>query len=53
MVNPNLPFGGVGNSGYGAYFGKFTFEMFSHNKAILEKNRIWDFGLLSDHNLLY
>lgn len=32
-----LPFGGVGNSGIGAYHGKFSFDTFSHQKAILEK----------------
>ncbi|XP_065902144.1 aldehyde dehydrogenase, dimeric NADP-preferring-like [Dysidea avara] len=28
-----LPFGGVGNSGQGAYHGKFGFDTFSHKKA--------------------
>ena len=28
-----LPFGGVGNSGHGAYHGKFGFDTFSHKKA--------------------
>ena len=32
-----LPFGGVGNSGMGAYHGKLTFDTFSHNRACLEK----------------
>ncbi len=35
--NPNLPFGGVGNSGIGNYHGKFGFETFSHQKPIIEK----------------
>ncbi|WCJ44372.1 Aldehyde dehydrogenase [Euphorbia peplus] len=30
-----LPFGGVGESGMGAYHGKFSFEAFSHKKAVL------------------
>ncbi|MFC3757204.1 aldehyde dehydrogenase [Chryseobacterium tructae] len=37
LSNDNLPFGGVGNSGIGNYHGKFGFEAFSHQKAILEK----------------
>ena len=28
-----LPFGGVGNSGYGAYHGKDSFDTFSHRKC--------------------
>lgn len=32
-----LPFGGVGNSGIGAYHGKHSFETFSHLKAVLKK----------------
>jgi len=38
LGNENLPFGGVGNSGIGNYHGKFGFETFSHQKAILEKS---------------
>ncbi|MBP2615403.1 aldehyde dehydrogenase [Chryseobacterium jejuense] len=38
LSNDNLPFGGVGNSGIGNYHGKFGFEAFSHQKAILEKS---------------
>lgn len=30
---PQLPFGGVGGSGMGAYHGKSTFECFSHKRA--------------------
>lgn len=32
-----LPFGGVGESGYGAYHGKWGFETFSHRKAVLRR----------------
>ncbi|MEO3862686.1 aldehyde dehydrogenase family protein [Acrocarpospora sp. B8E8] len=34
---PQLPFGRVGNSGMGAYHGKWGFETFSHRKAVLVK----------------
>ncbi|MDE3740272.1 aldehyde dehydrogenase [Maribacter polysaccharolyticus] len=37
ITNKNLPFGGVGPSGIGAYHGKETFELFSHHKAIIKK----------------
>jgi aldehyde dehydrogenase (NAD+) len=32
-----LPFGGVGESGMGAYHGKTSFETFSHRKSVLQK----------------
>ncbi len=35
-ANPNLPFGGVGNSGIGRYHGKFGFDCFSHQKSVLK-----------------
>lgn len=38
LSNDRLPFGGVGNSGVGNYHGKFGFEAFSHQKAILKKS---------------
>ena len=37
LSNDNIPFGGVGNSGIGNYHGKFGFEAFSHQKAILDR----------------
>ncbi|ODT34873.1 MAG: aldehyde dehydrogenase family protein [Sphingobacteriales bacterium 41-5] len=36
-MNKNLPFGGRGNSGIGRYHGKFSFETFSHQKAVLKR----------------
>ena len=35
VLAPQLPFGGVGESGIGAYHGKWGFETFSHRKATL------------------
>jgi len=32
-----MPFGGVGNSGIGAYHGKTSFDTFSHRKSVLKK----------------
>jgi aldehyde dehydrogenase (NAD+) len=37
VLAPGLPFGGVGNSGMGAYHGRYGFETFSHRKAVLRK----------------
>lgn len=37
MSVPDLPFGGVGLSGSGAYHGKRSFDVFSHQKAVLSK----------------
>lgn len=34
---PSLPFGGVGESGYGAYHGKWGFETFSHRRAVYRR----------------
>jgi aldehyde dehydrogenase (NAD+) len=36
LTNHHLPFGGRGNSGMGNYHGKFSFETFSHKKAIMK-----------------
>lgn len=37
LANNRLPFGGVGNSGMGAYHGKLSFDIFSHKKAIVKR----------------
>ena len=40
-ANPHLPFGGVGQSGSGAYHGHHSFNTFSHQKSIvLQKNAV-------------
>ena len=38
IANSNLPFGGVGDSGIGAYHGKHSFDLFSHQKSILHRS---------------
>jgi aldehyde dehydrogenase (NAD+) len=35
---PDLPFGGVGESGMGSYHGKASFDVFSHAKPVLKKS---------------
>ena len=37
FANPHLPFGGVGNSGMGQYHGRFSFDTFSHLKAVMKR----------------
>lgn len=37
LAVPGLPFGGVGNSGMGAYHGYAGFRTFSHDKSVLKK----------------
>ncbi|KAI6690927.1 hypothetical protein NL676_027755 [Syzygium grande] len=37
-----LPFGGVGESGMGAYHGKFSFDVFSHKKAVVYRSFMGD-----------
>ncbi|MBZ2174040.1 aldehyde dehydrogenase [Schnuerera sp. xch1] len=36
LANPELPFGGVGTSGIGAYHGYYSFATFSHKKSLLK-----------------
>jgi coniferyl-aldehyde dehydrogenase len=40
VVVENLPFGGVGASGIGAYHGEFGFQTFSHRRGVFLQSRI-------------
>lgn len=42
MTNPNMPFGGVGDSGIGGYHGKFSFDTFTHKKAVMKRSFLID-----------
>jgi coniferyl-aldehyde dehydrogenase len=42
----DLPFGGIGASGMGAYHGKAGFETFSHHKSVLEVRGFWGLNYL-------
>jgi aldehyde dehydrogenase (NAD+) len=46
LLPPDLPFGGVGDSGMGAYHGKAGFDAFSHHKSVLNKPTKPDLKLL-------
>ncbi len=45
LAASNLPFGGVGESGMGAYHGKAGFDTFTHHKAIVDKKTWMDLPL--------
>lgn len=51
----SLPFGGVGECGFGRYHGKFSFDEFSHEKVIARRGFLVDFWFRyppwSDHKL--
>jgi len=42
FTNARLPFGGVGNSGMGAYHGKYSFDLLSHKKPIVKRSFWFD-----------
>ncbi len=45
VVNINLPFGGIMSSGCGKYHGKYSFDIFSHSKSILNMSTKIDVAL--------
>lgn len=45
ITNPALPFGGMGQSGMGAYHGRFSFDTFSHRKSIYHRTLNFDLKL--------
>lgn len=42
IATPYLPFGGVGESGMGAYHGKGSFDTFTHYKSVLKQTTRFD-----------
>ncbi len=45
LANDHLPFGGVGQSGQGAYHGKTSFLTFSHAKSMLYSTTLFDLAV--------
>ncbi|MCO1334187.1 aldehyde dehydrogenase family protein [Microbulbifer sp. OS29] len=45
MLAQDLPFGGVGASGMGAYHGEHGFRTFSHYKAVMRRRNILDIDI--------
>ena len=46
LAAPGLPFGGVGESGMGAYHGRAGFDAFTHYKSILVKRWKYDWPVI-------
>jgi aldehyde dehydrogenase (NAD+) len=42
LANPSLPFGGIGASGMGRYHGRYSFDTFSHKKAVLHSSTMFE-----------
>jgi len=56
IVNKNLPFGGIGNSGIGKYHGYESFKTFSHFKPYIVKSNIFDLNFkykLSKESIIF
>ncbi len=45
LTNPNMPFGGVGESGMGRYHGKNSYDTFTHQKGVIKKSNLLDINL--------
>ena len=45
-INPNLPFGGINDSGIGELHGEFGFRTLSNEKAVHHRKRGWTFAEL-------
>ncbi|THG91800.1 aldehyde dehydrogenase [Alkalihalobacillus alcalophilus ATCC 27647 = CGMCC 1.3604] len=52
LATPYLPFGGVGESGMGAYHGYESFNAFSHRKSILKQTTKFDLAVRYKQNKL-
>lgn len=46
VASAHLPFGGVGTSGMGTYHGRYSFDTFTHKKAIVKKSTKIDLKLI-------
>lgn len=56
IVNKNLPFGGIGNSGMGKYHGYETFKTFSHFKPYIIKSNNFDLKFkykMSENSIIF
>jgi aldehyde dehydrogenase (NAD+) len=42
MIGPGLPFGGLGESGLGAYHGRASFDCFTHYRSVLSRSLAYD-----------
>jgi acyl-CoA reductase-like NAD-dependent aldehyde dehydrogenase len=42
MIGKDLPFGGLGDSGFGAYHGRASFDCFTHRRSVLRRPLAFD-----------
>lgn len=51
LANPEQPLGGLGNSGFGQYFGKHSYDAFTHKYPVTYRplGAMWDFGNIRCH----
>jgi len=42
IIGHHLPFGGLGESGMGAYHGRASFDCFSHRRSVLRRSLVFD-----------
>jgi aldehyde dehydrogenase (NAD+) len=42
MIGKDLPFGGLGESGLGAYHGQASFDCFTHRRSVLRRSLAFD-----------
>ena len=45
MIGTGLPFGGLGESGFGAYHGQASFDCFTHYRSVLGRSLAYDLKL--------
>ena len=45
LANGRLPFGGVGESGFGKYHGRSSFDLFSNMRPVVRSSRLIDLPL--------
>ena len=45
LSEEKLPFGGVGKSGMNSYHGKKSYELFTHQKSVLDKHHKLELNL--------
>lgn len=50
LVNDNLPFGGVGSSGFGRYHGQASFDTFSNTKSVFKNTVLFNIPYFPPYN---
>eukprot|EP00613_Pedinella_sp_CCMP2098_P072380 CAMPEP_0171919598 /NCGR_PEP_ID=MMETSP0993-20121228/18298_1 /TAXON_ID=483369 /ORGANISM="non described non described, Strain CCMP2098" /LENGTH=549 /DNA_ID=CAMNT_0012556307 /DNA_START=8 /DNA_END=1657 /DNA_ORIENTATION=- len=53
VINPTIPFGGVGRSGHGTYRGRLSFEAFTYQRGVLWRHGVLDIDQTLPFNVRY